>query len=286
MAAESDSSCRALQPEVRGNGLSVTAMLTWREVIRFFRQRNRVVGAVGQPILFWFLFGAGMKSMFQLPNQSFSEYYVPGTIVLILLFTAIFATISIIEDRNEGFLQSVLVAPIPGWSMISGKVAGGTIIAVMQSFLFIAFSITLGIRLSFVDVVHLFAFITVSGIALTCLGVAIAWRLDSTQGFHAIMNLLLMPMWLLSGAFFPVPTPNADAGLVQVGLHWLMRMNPVTYGVAGIRRLMFGDRIEEIVSLVWIPTMSICWFVTIVFCMLTYAVAWRVAVRRIAGDLK
>ena len=268
------------------SGWSVMTMLTWREVIRFFRQRNRVIGAVGQPILFWMLFGAGMNSMFQLPGQSFSEYYIPGTLVLILLFTAIFATISIIEDRNEGFLQSVLVAPVPRWSMIAGKVVGGTIIAVLQSLLFLAFSLTLGIRISAVDTVLLFAFITLTGVGLTCLGVAIAWRLDSTQGFHAIMNLLLMPMWLLSGAFFPVPTPGSDAGVAQIGLHWLMRVNPVTYGVAGIRRILCGDKIEQITSTVWVPQMSTCWIITIVFCVLIYMVAWRAAGRRIAGDLK
>ena len=82
------------------------AMLSWREMIRFLRQRNRVIGAVGQPILFWLLFGTGMNRTFDVPGQNFSEYFVPGTLVLILLFTAIFATISIIEDRKEGFLQS------------------------------------------------------------------------------------------------------------------------------------------------------------------------------------
>ena len=268
------------------NGWAVMTMLTWREVIRFFRQRNRVIGAVGQPILFWLLFGAGMNSMFRLPGQSFSEYYIPGTLVLILLFTAIFATISIIEDRNEGFLQSVLVAPVPRWSMIAGKVVGGTVIAVLQSLLFLAFSFTLGIRVSIVDALLLFAFITLTGIGLTCLGVAIAWRLDSTQGFHAIMNLLLMPMWLLSGAFFPVPTPGVDAGLVQIGLHWLMRMNPVTYGVAGIRRLMFGEKIDLIAAEVWVPQLSTCWLITTIFCILIYMIAWRAAGRRIAGDLQ
>ncbi|MCA9215495.1 MAG: ABC transporter permease [Planctomycetales bacterium] len=267
-------------------GWPVLWMLTWREIIRFFRQRNRVVGAVGQPILFWLLFGAGMNTMFQLPGQSFSEYYIPGTLVLILLFTAIFATISIIEDRNEGFLQSVLVAPIPRWSMIGGKVVGGTIIAVLQSIVFLLFSLTLGIRLSIVDAAVLLTFITLTGIGLTCLGVTIAWRLESTQGFHAIMNLLLMPMWLLSGAFFPVPAPTATSGFVQAGLHWLMRMNPVTYGVAGIRRLMFGEKIDLIASEVWIPQLATCWLVTIVFCVLIYLGAWRAAGRRIAGDLR
>lgn len=92
--------------------------LCWREIVRFFRQRNRVIGALGQPILFWLLFGTGLSRSFRMSpgaenGQSFLQYYLPGTLVLILLFTAIFATISIIEDRREGFLQSVLVAPVP-----------------------------------------------------------------------------------------------------------------------------------------------------------------------------
>ena len=95
----------------------VVGTLGWREIIRFFRQRNRVIGAVGQPILFWLLFGAGLQKSFSLSaagasGQSFLEYYFPGSLMLVLMFTAIFATISIIEDRKEGFLQSVLVAPV------------------------------------------------------------------------------------------------------------------------------------------------------------------------------
>ena len=103
---------------IRNRPLWAAGTLCWRECVRFFRQRNRVIGAVGQPILFWLLFGAGMNQMFQVQQQSFSEYYFPGTMVLILLFTAIFATISIIEDRREGFLQSVLVAP--GAALVDG----------------------------------------------------------------------------------------------------------------------------------------------------------------------
>src|SRR5688572_16594269 len=116
--------------------------LCWREIVRFFRQRNRVIGALGQPILFWLLFGTGLARSFRMSpdaddSQSFLEYYFPGTLVLILLFTAIFATISIIEDRREGFLQSVLVAPVPRWSMVLGKVLGGSLIALMQGMVFL-----------------------------------------------------------------------------------------------------------------------------------------------------
>src|SRR5210317_323090 len=117
-------------------------MLTWRELIRFFRQRNRVIGAVGQPILFWLLFGAGLHQSFRIASDeaqgmSFLEYYFPGTLILVLLFTAIFATISIIEDRREGFLQSVLVSPSARWQMVLGKVAGGAMIAVVQAVLIV-----------------------------------------------------------------------------------------------------------------------------------------------------
>ena len=113
-----------------------------REWVRFVRQRNRVFGAIGQPIMFWLLFGAGLGPSFRLAGRrgarlSYREYFFPGSLVLILLFTAIFTTISIIEDRREGFLQSVLVAPIPRWTMVLGKVIGGTLVALVEGLLFL-----------------------------------------------------------------------------------------------------------------------------------------------------
>src|SRR3954465_575513 len=111
----------------------VVGTLCQRELVRFFRQKNRVFGALGQPIIFWLLFGAGLKS-----NNLDYAHFFPGTLVMILLFTAIFATISIIEDRREGFLQGVLVAPIPRWSMGLGKVLGGATIAMVQGIMCLA----------------------------------------------------------------------------------------------------------------------------------------------------
>src|SRR4249920_3851459 len=116
----------------------VVGSLAWRELIRFIRQKNRVFGALGQPIIFWVLFSAGLQSSsFGGSNQLDYAHFFPGTLVMILLFTAIFATISIIEDRREGFLQGVLVAPIPRWSMVLGKVLGGAAIAMLQGLLFL-----------------------------------------------------------------------------------------------------------------------------------------------------
>ncbi len=263
--------------------------LSWREVIRFLRQRNRVIGAVGQPIVFWLLFGAGMNRTFQLPDQNFRQYLVPGTLVLILLFTAIFATISLIEDRKEGFLQSVLVAPLPRWSLVAGKVIGGTLLAVAQGGLFLALTCLMGLRMGLVSAIGLFALMTLVAAALTCVGFVIAWRLDSTQGFHAIMNLLLMPMWLLSGAFFPVPSVAPESTWGELVLHGLMRINPLTYSVAGVRQLLFGSSPVKTQSIgagpLWLPSLSICWWVTIGFAVLMFLVAARVARRTTTGDL-
>ena len=258
-------------------------------MIRFLRQRNRVIGAVGQPILFWLLFGLGMNQTFQVPGQRFSVYFVPGTLVLILLFTAIFSTISIIEDRQEGFLQAVLVAPLPRWSLVLGKVMGGSLLALGQSLLFLALTVTLGISLSMLTGLGTILFLSLIAVGLTALGFCLAWRLDSTQGFHAIMNLLLMPMWLLSGAFFPVPhiTPSTSWG--ETGLHWAMRLNPVTYAVAGLRHLLqtVPPAIDASApSALWLPTLITCWLVTSGFAFAMFLLATRIARRPAEGDLR
>jgi ABC-2 type transport system permease protein len=260
--------------------------LCWREIVRFFRQRNRVIGAIGQPIVFWLLFGVGMHRTFQLsPNdsrQSFLEYFFPGTLVLILLFTAIFATISIIEDRREGFLQSVLVAPIPRWSMLLGKVLGGSLIALAQGLIFLLLASTINVKMTPSSFVSIVGLMFISAFALTSLGFVIAWRMDSTQGFHAIMNLLLMPLWLLSGAFFPAPSLAAAEDWSQVVLHWVVKLNPVSYCVVGLRSLLVDvHQLGEI----WIPNLATCWIVSSVFAVVTFLIAWKVSETHTTGDL-
>src|SRR6266566_1882781 len=121
----------------------VVGTLCERELVRFFRQKNRVFGALGQPIIFWLLFGAGLRS-----NNLGYAHFFPGTLVMILLFTAIFATISIIEDRREGFLQGVLVAPIPRQTIVLGKVLGGTILAAGQGLIFLLAAPLVGFHLT------------------------------------------------------------------------------------------------------------------------------------------
>jgi ABC-2 type transport system permease protein len=214
------------------NFLLPTLTLWQRELVRFFRQPSRVAGALGSPIVFWLLIGTGLSSSFRLPGGpqevSFLRYFYPGTVALILLFAAIFSTISVIEDRNEGFLQGVLVAPVPRAALVAGKVLGGATLAWLQGAAFLALAPLAGIPLTWGRAAAAAGVMALLSLALTAIGFALAWKVDSTQGFHAVMNLVLVPLWLLSGAFFP-----ATGG--PLWLQWVMRANPLTYGVAGLR---------------------------------------------------
>jgi ABC-2 type transport system permease protein len=211
----------------------LAALTLWRrELVRFFRQPSRIAGAAGSPLIFWILIGSGFSGSFRLPGGAsdvdFLEYFFPGTVVLVLLFAAIFSTISVIEDRREGFLQSVLVAPVGRGSIVAGKVLGGATIAWLQGLVFLALAPVAGIRLTLGSALSAAAVLAVLAVSLTAIGFAFAWRLDSVQGFHAVMNLILVPMWLLSGAFFPLSSAPA-------WLSTLMWVNPLTYGVAALR---------------------------------------------------
>lgn len=215
---------------------SATGALLKREVVRFLRERNRVFGALAQPVIFWALFGAGLRSSFRPPgggtSLAYGEYFFPGTIILILLFTAIFSTISLIEDRREGFLQGVLVAPIPRASLVLGKVLGGTTLALAQGALILLCAPLVGIPVSASILAASLAVMVAVAFGLTSLSFCIAWRMDSTQGFHAIMTVLLMPLWLLSGSFFPAVGAPA-------WLRLLMAADPLTYGLALFRRVLY-----------------------------------------------
>ena len=268
--------------------LRASASLAWREILRFFRQPNRIVGSIGTPVLFWLLFGIGLKNSFSLSaagqrGDSFLEYYFAGSLVLILLFTSIFTSISIIEDRREGFLQGVLVAPIPRWSVVLGKVLGGSFIALFQGLIFLLLALILEVEWRLLAVVQLIGLLGLTSLALTSLGFFIAWRMDSTQGFHAIMNLVLMPLWLLSGGFFPIPALTESAGWTDHALHWIMRLNPLTYAVAGTRHLLEGA--QPPMSTVFAPDLAWCWGVTLLFAATAFVAASWIAGQRTQGDL-
>lgn len=215
-----------------------TYALWRRDISRFLRQRSRVIGALGTPLVFWVLLGSGLGTSFSVgtlgaPAGGYLEYFYPGTLALILLFTAIFSTISVIEDRHEGFLQGVMVAPVPRVAIALGKILGGTTLALLQAALFLLLAPLGNADISLATLPLLFLVLAVFAFALTGLGFVLAWMLDSTQGFHAIMNLLLFPMWLLSGAVFPA---DGAASWVRAA----MLANPMTYGVAALRTVLAG----------------------------------------------
>jgi ABC-2 type transport system permease protein len=220
------------------NGGALAAFTLWqRELTRFFRQPSRVLGAVGTPLIFWIVIGSGLTSSFRLPggpaHLNYLEYFYPGTVALIVLFAAIFATISVIEDRHEGFLQGVLAAPVPRSAIVAGKVLGGATLAWLQGGVFLALAPLVGIRLTLGSTLATLGILAALAVTLTAIGFAFAWALDSVQGYHAVMNLVLVPMWLLSGSFFPLAGAPLWLGV-------LMRCNPMTYGVAALRWVLYG----------------------------------------------
>jgi ABC-2 type transport system permease protein len=218
------------------NEMLLPAFTLWlREIVRFYRQRSRVVGVIASPILFWVAIGSGFGTSFRSGangNQNYLEYFYPGALIMIVLFTSIFTMMSVIEDRKEGFLLSVLVAPVSRSAIVLGKVLGGTTLSTIQGLIFLVFAPLVGVHLGLTDFALIVVTIFLVSFALTALGFAIAWPMDSTQAFHAIINLFLIPLWLLSGALFPI------AG-ASVWLRVLMRINPLTYGVEALRQLLY-----------------------------------------------
>ena len=201
--------------------------LAVREIVRFLRQKNRVIGALATPVIFWFLLGSGvgrsLASSGIRERADYLTYFFPGIVLLIILFTAIFSTVSVIEDRREGFLQGVLVAPDGRSAILFGKLIGGTLLAVFQALIVVLIAPYTDYHPDARVLMYLVAMIALLAVGLTALGFLIAWPMDSTQGFHALINLFFVPLWFLSGALFPA---SGAADWIRM----LMRMNPLSYG--------------------------------------------------------
>jgi ABC-2 type transport system permease protein len=207
-----------------------------REFKRFWRDTPRRIGAFVQPLVYLFLLGTGMQSAFKTFGAGAATKYVifvfPGIVGMTVLFTSVFSAISILWDREFGFLKEVLVSPVPRTSVALGKIVGGATTAVLQGLIFMllmfvpsffgfSFS-TLGKMLLLIPVVILLS------IGMTAMGVAIAARMKSFEGFPIVMNFILLPLFLLSGAFFPLQ------GLPG-WMNFLTKINPLTYGVDALR---------------------------------------------------
>ncbi len=215
--------------------LSTIGVLVRRDIVRFFRERSRVVGALVQPLIFWLVIGSGMSGTFRLGaagGPGYLEYFFPGVVVMVVLFTAIFTTMSVIEDRHSGFLQSVLVAPGSRAAVVLGKCLGASSVALLQSGLFLLLAPLAGFALQEIAWPLLVVSLALGCLFLCALGFGVAWWLDSTAGYHVVMSVGLLPMWILSGAMFPAPATGWIA-LVQ-------RLNPMSYAVSAVRRALYG----------------------------------------------
>ncbi|MFN0061432.1 MAG: ABC transporter permease [Myxococcaceae bacterium] len=206
-------------------------VLAWRDVIRFFRQPSRIVGALAQPMLFWWVIGSGFSGSFAsraAGGLSYGAFFFPGVLAMVVLFSAIFATISVVEDRRGGFLAAVLAGPASRGAVALGKCLGSTAVALMQASLFLLLAPLAGLSFSAMALGPLALGALLLALALTGVGVTLAWWVKSTAGYHGVMSVVLIPLWLLSGGLFPVE----GAGPIVAAL---MRFNPLRVGVDVLR---------------------------------------------------
>ncbi|WP_242338733.1 MULTISPECIES: ABC transporter ATP-binding protein/permease [Anaeromyxobacter] len=215
--------------------LATVAVLARRDLVRFFRQPSRLVGALGQPVIFWLVIGSGFGETFRMPGSSvpYLAYFFPGVVLMVVLFASIFTTASVIEDRHRGFLQSVLAAPGSRVALAVGKTLGSAAVALTQAALFLALAPLAGFGYASVHWPLLLGALALAAVALAALGFAVAWGLDNVQGYHAIQMTLLVPLWVVSGAMFPAPSGTGALAAV-------MRANPLAYAVSAARRALGG----------------------------------------------
>ena len=211
-----------------------------REMIRYVRTRSRIVSSLAQPLLFLVIFGAGFSSSFRFPGlgTNYVNFLAPGIVCMTVLFTSIFSGMSVIFDKEFGFLKEILVAPVSRTSIVLGKSLGGTTTGIIQGTIILGLSTLIGVKFTSglpLGVSVLLALLTLFliGMGFVGLGIAVASRIESMEGFQMISNFLVLPIFFLSGAFFPV---NNLPGWMTV----LVRINPLAYGVDTMRYVVTG----------------------------------------------
>mgnify|MGYP003630133123 FL=1 len=234
------------------SGVQAAVALGKRELIRQARQPSRIVASILTPMLVWAFFVGGFSGAIGQDNtdQNLTAYMIPGVASLTVMFASIFASISLIQDRHDGVLRAALISPAPRWSIVAGKVGAGALVAMLQGLVVLASLPFVGAELSIVGVVGACFGLALISVALIGLGLGLAWIVDSSQGFHGIMNAVLMPMWLTSGAVFPI---NDAAGWLRM----VAMVNPLSWAHSAIRSSLGMTGIEGMpVSLDWIVSVG------------------------------
>lgn len=223
---------------------AVVRVLWKRDLVRFFRQRSRVIGALVQPLIFWLVIGSGFSGSFKTPGAEsvgYMQFFFPGIVLMVILFTSIFSTMSLIEDRHEGFMQAVLAAPGSRAALVVGKTLGGSTIALLQVAAILLLSPLAGFSFATIAWAQLAVILVATAIGLTAIGFLVAWWLDSVQGYHAVMSVLLIPAWIVSGSMFPIAGGPA-------WMRWMVKLNPLSYAASGVRRAMSGHSLPAALS--------------------------------------
>ncbi len=212
------------------NYMNAIYILWLRQLKRYFRSRSRIIGSLGQPILFLVALGFGLGPVFAKAGQgNYLEFIAPGIVSMSILFTAVFSGIEIIWDRQFGFLKETLVAPVPRWQIMVGRTLGGATVATLQGIIVLLLSLAFGFRVeTFTLIPQMLIFMILIALLFTALGTAIASILEDMQGFQLIMNFLVMPFFFLSGALFPL---NGVPKALQI----VASVDPLSYGVDGLR---------------------------------------------------
>lgn len=209
-----------------------------RDVTRFLRDKPRIISSSVQPLLWLFVLGLGLSTAFvRGGDPSYLRFIYPGIVSMSVLFTSVFSAVAIIWDREFGFLKEVLVAPIPRWSVAVGRALGGSTVAVMQGTIILLFAPLVGVSFTATQLLMAFLIMFMIAFSMTSFGILIAARMHSHEGFQMVVNFLLLPMFFLSGAMFPI-----NEGL-PVWMHALVRMNPFGYGVDALRQTLVGFKV-------------------------------------------
>lgn len=209
---------------------SIIYIMWLRQIKKYWRSKARMIGSLGQPILFLLALGFGLNSMFeQAGGGSYIQFLAPGVIAMSILFTAMFTGIELIWDRQFGFLKETLVAPVARTKIMIGRTLGGATVATLQGILVLIISLFVGFKITHPQLLPLaLIFMFLIAILFTALGTAIASRLEDMQAFPLIINFIIMPLFFLSGSLFPLDgIPN--------GLKIVTMLNPLSYGVDGLR---------------------------------------------------
>lgn len=206
-----------------------------RDVKRFFREGTRILAMLGQPVLYLVVMGQGLRATFRagIPGLDYLTFVYPGVMGMSVLFTAIFSAVSIIWDRQFGFLKEVLVAPVPRTAVAVGKALGGSTTACIQGFILLVLAPLVGVSLRIDQVFAIVGILFLLAFAVASLGTVVAARMETMEGFHLVTNFLTLPMFLLSGAFFPLQ-------MAPAWMQPIMRLDPVYYGVDALRHLIFA----------------------------------------------